>query len=181
MNLLEQARRLSVEAHAGQFRKWHPSVAYVAHCDRVRARMLELGYNDTIGVAAQLHDVFEDCHRMYRDMVAEQFGPDVYVIVHELTNPSKGLHGNRALRKAIDREHMGRVSVAAALIKMADRTDNLQDCLIADHGFKRLYYEESTQLLGVLDSVHRFSKGDESTRTLYRSYCTALDEVKASL
>ena len=181
MDLLERARRLSVEAHAGQFRKWHPSVAYVAHCDRVRERIMKLGYAIPMGIIAQLHDVFEDCHRMYRDQVADIFGPEVYVVVHELTNPSKGLHAKRELRKAIDREHMKSVSTEAAIIKMADRTDNLQDSLIADKSFKQLYYDESLKLLHVLESHFGFSRGNSQERALYTGYCVALEEVKASI
>lgn len=166
LNLVETAQRIATEAHAGQMRKY-TGQPYITHPQRVAARISRLpsGIHDWIA-AAWLHDVFEDCDAKWRDEVANECGAEVFAIVHELTNPSKGLGCNRKLRKEIDRAHLERVSRAAVNIKLADRADNLAEMSGAEAGFKRLYFEESKALFDII--------GDRGNAELVREYQTAL-------
>lgn len=183
MHLIETAKRIAKEAHAGQYRKYHKDVPYTAHTDRVGDKIYSIGYGENACAAAHLHDVFEDGDKKYRTIVADTFGQEVYVVVHELTNPSKGLKSSRELRKMIDREHMKYISPIAAAIKLADRADNLQDLLEAgdrvERDFRLLYCEESHLLFEVLKQYHDID-GCGSIKMLRDSYVSALEALRKS-
>lgn len=186
MNLVDTASKIAKEAHAGQYRKYvtyqdGSKVPYLVHPDRVRMHLYALGLSETTLAAGQLHDVFEDCDLRFRDMVADQCGEEVYVLVHSVTNPSKGLKGSRSLRKMIDRAYLRDVPGEAVKIKLADRTDNLRDMLKgAPEDFKRLYLNESALLFEVL--ARRTDLGDGfSTKQLFSDYDKAFKELDMSI
>lgn len=178
-NVLDEAIQISNEAHAGQFRKYaDPPIPYVTHLERVAERVsrLERATPEMIA-AARLHDVFEDCDPKWRDEVAKRCGAEVFAFVHQLTNPSMGLKVPRERRKAIDRELLRHASIEARMIKMVDRTDNLNDMHGADSDFKQLYIEESVELLSVLNSG--IAPGSYVDRTvLLKEYESALQGLK---
>lgn len=148
MGLVETAKEIAYEAHKGQQRKY-TGMPYITHPHRV-ANAIQSACPDYMTAAAFLHDVFEDCHAKWRSEVANECGSKVFNLVHELTNPSKGLGCNRAIRKEIDRTHIAHISHEACVIKLVDRIDNLGDMLGGDDDFKRLYWEESGALISVI-------------------------------
>ena len=103
--------------------------------------------------AAWLHDTIEDTDTTKEELQCH-FGKFVSHMVAELTNPSKQYPElRRVQRKQMDREHLEGVSDEAKTIKLADRIDNLRDFGIdplVPQDFRKLYLEESRQLLGVL-------------------------------
>lgn len=175
MQLIETARNIAVEAHAGQTRKYHLDTPYIVHPDRVREYLRAMGMSDTVCAAAQLHDVFEDCDQRFKNVVMDQCGAEVFILIHSVTNPSKDLKCSRALRKLVDREHLKWVSPDAIHIKLADRIDNLRDMLSgAPVDFKQLYFRESVELYWILERR-------TSHRPLCNDYTKALDELEKSI
>jgi (p)ppGpp synthase/HD superfamily hydrolase len=86
-----------------------------------------------------------------------EFGSYVAGLVVELTNPSHSEeHQNkmRAERKRIDREHLAKVSRYAKMLKILERTDNLQDINGYTPKLLRLYLDESKELFKVLEEAH---------------------------
>jgi hypothetical protein len=99
--------------------------------------------------AAWLHDTVEDTPATFRD-IEQAFGHDVATLVGELTDISKPSDGNRATRKAIDREHLAAASPRAKTIKLADLIDNCRDICLHDARFARVFLDEMEALLRVL-------------------------------
>lgn len=68
-----------------------------------------------------------------------------------LTDVSNPLDGNRAARKAIDRDHTAKASPEAKTIKLADMISNTASIMKHDLvGFARVYIPEKVKLLEVL-------------------------------
>ncbi len=146
-------RALSIArvAHGGQKRKYDEADQdYIVHPERCGERAIKAGMSDVAVAATYGHDIFEDCDPKYKDEIAEYCGAEVFCLICELTNPSKGLKSPRALRKEIDRAHLANVSLDAVRIKLIDRADNLLHMMQAPEDFKRLYLEESDALLTTL-------------------------------
>lgn len=149
MSLIIRARRFATKAHAGQTRKytgesyiWHPvAVAgLVAMTDDA---------SPAIVVAALLHDVVEDCAVTLGEIRSE-FGPIITDLVNAVTDQSRPSDGNRAVRKAIDREHIAKASPSAKTIKLADLIDNAASITAHDPDFAQVYMREKAALLDVL-------------------------------
>jgi len=99
--------------------------------------------------AAWLHDTVEDTEATHHQIEAE-FGADVAELVYQLTDISRPGDGNRAHRKAMDRVHLAEASSRAKTIKLADLIDNTRDICRHDEKFARVYVQEVSALLGVL-------------------------------
>lgn len=100
--------------------------------------------------AAWLHDVVEDTPVTMEDIRA-QFGDTVTNLVEELTDVSGPEDGNRALRKAMDKEHLAKASDSAKTIKLADLIDNAESIIEHDPTFANVYIKEMRALLEVLE------------------------------
>jgi GTP diphosphokinase / guanosine-3',5'-bis(diphosphate) 3'-diphosphatase len=111
--------------HLGQRRKGAAGTPYITHPLAV-ARLLavEAGVTDaTVLQAALLHDTVEDTRTSVAEL-EQAFGSDVAKLVAELTD-DKALPKER--RKQLQVERAGEKSVAAAMLKVADKTCNLRD------------------------------------------------------
>ncbi len=82
--------------------------------------------------------------------ILREFGAEVATLVAWLTDVSRPGDGNRAARKAIDREHAARAPVEAKPIKLADLISNSQSIIVHDPAFARVYLREKAALLEVL-------------------------------
>jgi len=136
-------------AHEGQKRKY-VDAAYITHPSQVFDRInwwrrdLPMGQWLRMAKAAWLHDVIEDCPNTPYTAIISTAGEDVYRLVLELTNPSKGWKLPRAERKKMDRDHLKTVSWEAKVIKFFDRSCNLRDMeQCQDKRFLALYCDES--------------------------------------
>ena len=76
--------------------------------------------------AALLHDTVEDTATTSQDIMQE-FGPSIARLVIDLTDISKPEDGNRATRKAMDRDKLSMASAEAQTIKYADLISNGKD------------------------------------------------------
>ena len=149
-DIVVNAENIATEAHKGQFRKYDKQ-PYIIHPKRT-VELVRKKTNSPIIIAATFcHDVLEDTHYSRAKML-ELIGPQAYLLVLELTNPSKDLKGvPRATRKLIDRMHLANVSPEAKLIKLCDRLDNVMDLATsnAEPDFKKLYRAETEALMPV--------------------------------
>jgi hypothetical protein len=114
--------------HAGQQRKY-TGEPYVLHCLEVARMVAEIGGTTTMIAAALLHDVVEDTEASIED-------------------------GNRAVRKAMDREHLAQAPADMKTVKLADVISNTRSIVDHGDGFARTYLREIGALLEVLMEGH---------------------------
>lgn len=162
--LIRSALAFCVAAHCaiGQTRKYtgehyyhHPIEVAGLVCDNAK------GCTEEMIAAALLHDVVEDT-QVPLEVIATMFGTVVAGYVEQLTDVSKPEDGNRAARKAIDREHTAKASPQAKTIKLADLISNTISIVESDPKFAHTYLAEKRLLLEVL------TEGDSE---LYKMAC----------
>lgn len=174
--MIELATDIAKRAHDGQFRKYDP-VPYFVHPERVAKRLARywdagVKNNAMLVAAGYLHDVIEDCHPKFKDEIVSRCGIEVFLLVLEVSNPSKNLRLPRDTRKAIDRAYISKASPEARILKLVDRTDNLLDILDAPADFKDIYLAESERLFDCL-----IGTSDE----LETEYVAALGKLRATI
>jgi (p)ppGpp synthase/HD superfamily hydrolase len=151
MTMIERARVFATAAHAAvkQVRKY-TFEPYIVHPAEVAGMIDSLeGATFEMVAAAWLHDVVEDTG-VSLEVIRAEFGDKVAELVGWLTDVSKPEDGNRAVRKAIDREHTARAPAEAQTVKLADLIANSRSILAHDPAFARVYLEEKRMLLEVL-------------------------------
>lgn len=132
-------------AHAGQKRKYNGE-NFSEHPKRVAITINQYINGDTnLLLAALLHDTVEDCENITFEYLELFFNKEVVDLVREVTNVSKKEDGNRAIRKAIDLEHIKGCSSGAANIKLADMLDNLSSFSKEDPDFAQVYFREKAK------------------------------------
>jgi len=146
-DIVKQARIFAIAAHSacGQVRKY-TGEPYHVHPAEVAWIVEQAGGTEAQRAAAWLHDVVEDTY-VSIELIAQMFGDEVAELVGWLTDVSVPTDGNRAERKAIDREHTGRASLAAKMIKLADLCSNTASIVEHDAAFAKVYLEEKRLLL----------------------------------
>src|SRR5262249_34322112 len=150
MTIATEALAFATRAHGAQQRKY-TGEPYVEHPRRVAALLRSIGAPDHVLAAACLHDVLEDTPVNVVELL-DTFGSEITVLVLEVTDVSRPGHGNRAARKAIDREHLSRASYWGQTIKLADMIDNAIDIDAHDPKFAKVYRAEMRALLEVMRS-----------------------------
>lgn len=152
-SLVEKARDLAQWAHLEQRRKY-TGEPYFNHCEGVALQLGLAGMPSWVIAAGYLHDVIEDCGITADDLRWEFRDADdaeaMVRLVLEVTDVSKPSDGNRAVRKAKDREHLARSSREGASIKCADLVDNTRSIVRHDRSFAKVYLREKRALLPVL-------------------------------
>ncbi|MCE8016625.1 HD domain-containing protein [Halomonas sp. MCCC 1A17488] len=159
-DMIERAALFSRAAHqaVGQRRKYTDE-PYWRHPANVAKRVsaVETATAEMIA-AAHLHDVLEDTAVTALDIEA-CFGERVAVLVLELTDQFIDPEiGNRAHRKALERDRLAQISPEAQTIKYADLIDNTGSIVARAPGFARVYLAEKRLLLEVMTA------GDEALR-----------------
>lgn len=145
--LVKSAQHFATQAHTqiNHLRKYTKQ-PYQMHLKRVAQTVSEITDDPEIIAAAWLHDTVEDTPATFED-IELNFGSRVVQFVFDLTDVSRPSDGSRALRKAIDREHLSQASPAAKTIKLADLIDNCADICKHDERFGRVFVVEMQQLL----------------------------------
>ncbi len=167
--MIEQAATFARRAHesVNQKRKYSGE-PYFVHCAEVADLLIEHAAAPCeVVAAALLHDVVEDTP-VTNEQIRELFGDWVADLVSEVTDVSKPGDGNRATRKAIDRQHLAKASYWGATIKYADLIANTRDIVKQDSGFARVYLEEKYLLLLSMKQGHPGMR------------CIAIDVLKES-
>lgn len=164
MTIIIRARVFATAAHAavGQVRKY-TFEPYIVHPAEVASIVMSHGGTDAMVAAAWLHDTVEDTDVTIETIRAE-FGDEVADLVGWLTDVSKPEDGNRAVRKAIDREHSASAPAEAQTVKLADLIANTRSIMKHDVAFAKTYLEEKRLLLEVM------TKGDAALMAEARKY-----------
>ena len=155
MNIVHKAQVYAMAAHASvQQKRKYTGEPYIVHPAEVASIVASVpGSTPDMVAAAWLHDVIEDTGCTFTD-VHMAFGIDIATLVGWLTDVSKPEDGNRAKRKAMDREHTAQAPAEAQTIKLADLISNSRSIMQHDPEFAKTYLEEKRLLLEVM------TKGD---------------------
>ncbi|KXS55018.1 MAG: metal dependent phosphohydrolase [Marinobacter sp. T13-3] len=155
------AMTFAIGQHEGQRRKY-TNEPYWKHLAEVAA-ITQSAPDCTLNMirAAWLHDTLEDTNTT-PEQIRTMFGARVLEIVDALTDVSRPEDGNRATRKALDREHIAQAGYEAQTVKLADLISNTSSIVDHDTAFARIYLREKEQLLAVL------TKGDPALLMLAR-------------
>lgn len=146
---IHRAAAFATEKHKDQKRKYTGD-PYIIHPAAVATLVSDCPEcTDEMIVAAWLHDTVEDCG-ISNGEIQELFGVAVAELVGWLTDVSVPSDGNRATRKAIDRNHTAQAPAAAQTIKLADLIDNSVSIIRHDEKFAKVFLQEKTLLLKVL-------------------------------
>jgi hypothetical protein len=149
-DLVKRAKTFATSAHQRiDHRRKYSRQPYEVHLKSVANLVKEVGGSEEMIAAAWLHDTVEDTPATHHD-IEEAFGSRVAELVYELTDISKPSDGNRAIRKAMDRDHLSTASASAQTVKLADLIDNARDICKHDENFARVYLGEMAALLDVL-------------------------------
>ena len=146
---LKKAIEFATKAHEGQIRKYTGEL-YIVHPLEVSDIVSSVEHTEEMLMAAVLHDTVEDTDTTIED-IDREFGSVVAQLVEELTDVSKPEDGNRAFRKALDREHSAQASAQGQTIKVADLISNTASITEHDPDFAKVYMKEKALLLQVLD------------------------------
>lgn len=150
MNIVEKAKEFAARKHAevNQVRKY-TGEPYINHPAEVVDIVKTVPHDDTMLAAAWLHDTVEDTVTTL-DEIEREFGLVVAAYVESLTDVSISSDGNRAERKAIDRNHTAKAMPEAKTIKLADLISNSASIVERDPKFAKVYLAEKKLLLDVL-------------------------------
>lgn len=152
MPIVLDACAFATRMHAGQQRKYTDE-PYVLHCLEVASIVADVGGTPAMIAVALLHDVVEDTEARIED-VSTQFGEEIAQGVAWLTDVSRLEDGNRATRKAMDREHLAQAPADMKTVKLADVISNTRSIVDHGDGFARVYLREIAVLLEVLSEGH---------------------------
>jgi len=154
--LIDAAYRFARKAHGSQVRKYTGENYVDSHCCEVARLVASVTSDCTIIAAAFLHDVLEDTPVTYDVLAAQEagFGHDIAMLVVGMTDVSQPGDGNRAFRKALDRQHMAMQNAKVHTIKLADLISNTRSIVEHDPDFARVYLKEKELLLEILEDGH---------------------------
>lgn len=153
-DLLMRAKAFAAHYHRGQVRKY-TGEPYIVHCAEVADLVASAGLPTEAVAAAWLHDTVEDTDATL-PMIGREFGPAVYEHVFFLTDASKPSDGNRAARKAIDRQHIASAPPLTKSIKVADLISNTRTITKYDPDFSKVYMKEKAKVLLFLSEADPF-------------------------
>ena len=145
--MIDSAIAFAATAHAGQRRKYR-AVPYIVHPLHVMEIVATVTDREDMWTAAVLHDVIEDTPVTAREL-ERRFGPDVTAMVVGLTKVD--VPGNRAARKAAERERLSKESPEVQTIKCADLIANSSSIIKFDPDFANTWCSEALLLLDVLN------------------------------
>ena len=148
--MVQRARVFATAAHhaVGQVRKY-TNQPYIVHPAEVVDIVASVPHTPAMLCAAWLHDTVEDT-QVPQSVVEAEFGAEVAALVGWLTDVSKSEDGNRAVRKAMDREHSAAAPAEAQTVKLADLISNTSTIVLYDPEFAKTYLEEKRALIEVL-------------------------------
>ena len=148
--LVVRSRAFAAAAHGAlDHRRKYTSEPYIEHLESVARMVAEVSGTPEMIAAALLHDIVEDTP-VTAEQIEMEFGAAVAELVRQLTDVSRPEDGNRAHRKALDRDHLGEGSAEAKRIKLADLIDNAISIEKHDPRFAKVYMREKQLLLEVL-------------------------------
>ena len=148
--LIDYAYCFARDAHGDQKRKY-TGEPYINHPVAVAHIVMTTDPDCEMVCAALMHDVIEDTAKTFEDIRDAGFRDGIARLVVELSDVSKPEDGNRATRKAMDREHLAGISDRAKTIKLADLIHNSGSIAKYDQDFSKVYMREKRLLLPLLE------------------------------
>lgn len=144
---IRKAYEFAAQAHGsiGQIRRF-TGEPYITHPVSVASIVSSITNDHTMISAALLHDTVEDTAVTTDDILSE-FGSAIATLVDDLTDISTPEDGDRASRKALDREHTAGASLKAKTIKLADIIHNTRSVTACDPEFAAMYLKEKRLVL----------------------------------
>ncbi|OPZ44984.1 MAG: bifunctional (p)ppGpp synthetase II/ guanosine-3',5'-bis pyrophosphate 3'-pyrophosphohydrolase [Euryarchaeota archaeon ADurb.BinA087] len=167
------AARAATEAHWGQTRK-DTTTPSIVHPERVAACVGRCGGDHVGMIAAWLHDVIEDCadgdlvvvRTLQKTDLPEEDRVAVYAIVTAMTkNPAIPDKGERLMDSA---RRITQAPPQAILVKLCDRTDNVNDSRNETTEFVTEYLRLTDRLIGALSEgaiSHGYSDAHERLKS----------------
>ena len=149
-NLLKKAEKFATEKHKKDVRK--SGEPYIVHPRNVAKLVKEYGGDLEQQAAAWLHDVIEDAHVSYEELI-EEFNKNIADYVRHLTNP-KNL--DKSKKSAYIANKLNTMPSKAVTIKLCDRLNNVSDFATAPKHFVKPYKRGTEELLSKLD-MNRFN------------------------
>jgi len=134
---IARAQAFATAQHRGQKRR--SGEEYINHCIRVANICSQYTENETVIMAALLHDALEDTDTTACQLV-DLFGVDVCSMVKALTNNPKEMEKLGGKRQYLATK-INQLPLDALLIKLADRLDNISD--LGDDEKSQLYREQT--------------------------------------
>ena len=126
--LLLKAVAFAAEKHRHQKRKDAKASPYINHPIALASLLQQHGVDDIVVLcAALLHDTIEDTKTTAAELRRE-FGPEITGVVLEVTDDQDIL---KEERKRLQIVHAKGLSTRAKLVKLADKTCNLRDMVVA--------------------------------------------------
>lgn len=144
-----KAAGFAAEKHRRHVRKGPGRLPYFVHLIDVAVALVWAEQDAETVAAGFLHDVVEDQGVDPRE-VAALFGIRVAQIVEQVTNVSRPEDGKRAVRMAMEREHLKHASPEARNLKLADLTSNTRSIVVDDPSFAPVYLAEKRLILPLL-------------------------------
>ena len=141
------AATFAANAHHGQIRRYTGD-PYIIHPVEVAMAVAIAGGDESMVMAALLHDVVEDTAVTLID-VSENFGEDVSSLVDGLTD--KDYVGSRAVRKKQHAHDLSMTGPRVQTIKLADTENNAISIIRHDPKFAKVFIKEKIELLSVMD------------------------------
>jgi GTP diphosphokinase / guanosine-3',5'-bis(diphosphate) 3'-diphosphatase len=161
MTTVIEAYYFAQKAHVGQVRKY-TGEPYFNHVEQVASYVASYDMPDEVIAAALLHDVIEDTVYTADDLY-HRFPRYVVNMVRLLTDTPNNI-GNRAMRKAADRQRLRFAPREVKIIKCADLIDNTSTIVDHDPTFAKVYLEEKRLLLDLMVVDHPLY--DKAIKTL---------------
>lgn len=147
-----KAAHFAAKCHSGQVRKFSGD-PYIIHPISVANKISNNHQEQSLIIAALLHDTIEDCDVKYEDIL-QHFGRNVAELVKSVTNSC--FEGSRAGRKLAEFSRIAKCSTNAKILKLYDRLDNVEDLesrMISGNATKSfcvLYARESAMLIDMI-------------------------------
>lgn len=152
VTLEERARLMSWLGHRGVYRQPpQQNELYYYHTHRVAETLRKLSreYDSRLVAAAYCHDLIEDTDITDDQLMLVLQCRRTVDLVLQVTHVSKPLDGNRAVRRAIDREHLAKSDADGATLKLADIQDNAS-CYFDNKKWAEKWFGEKKLELEVL-------------------------------
>lgn len=150
--VLEAAGAWAARKHAEQGQVYGDGRPYSEHLEETEAVLLRFGYSDpenpvhqNLRVAARVHDLKEDT-KVTREQIRVLLGPDVEVLVWAVTK-TPGLSRKEGLRQSYAKIAS---TPGAVVVKLADRTANVEASLRSGSRHFQMYREEHPEFEAAL-------------------------------
>ena len=129
---IKKAIRFAITTHEidQQQKRKGKDIAYITHPLTVGLILAGCGASEEVVAAGILHDTIEDSissKKVTREMLVEEFGENVAMLVASVSEKSKELSWDERKREAL--EHISRFSHDSLLVKSADILSNASELI----------------------------------------------------